>query len=71
MAWAGVAAVLKRLFNMSEFIVTLMLNMIADYFVAWVITYPLMDPEAYSPMTRQIDARGWLPKWAASIFRRW
>ena len=62
MAWAGVAAVLKRFFNMSEFIVTLMLNMIADYFVAWMITYPLMDPEAFSPMTRQIDRAGWLPE---------
>ena len=62
MAWAGVAAFLKRAFNMSEFIVTLMLNMIADFFVAWVITYPLMDPEAYSPMTLQIDSRGWLPE---------
>jgi simple sugar transport system permease protein len=62
MAWAGVAALLKRLFNMSEFIVTLMLNMIADFFVAWVITYPLMDSEAYSPMTMQIDSQGWLPE---------
>jgi ABC-type uncharacterized transport system permease subunit len=61
-AWAGVAALLKRLFNMNEFIVTLMLNMIADYFVAWVITYPLMDSEAYSPMTRQIDSAGFMPE---------
>jgi ABC-type uncharacterized transport system permease subunit len=62
MAWAGVAAFLKRAFNMNEFIVTLMLNMIADFFVAWVITYPLMDPEAYSPMTLPIDSHGWLPE---------
>jgi simple sugar transport system permease protein len=62
MAWAGVAALLKRFFNMSEFIVTLMLNMIADFFVAWVITYPLMDPEAFSPMTRQITVNAWLPE---------
>ena len=33
--WAGIAALLRRFFDMSEFIVTLMLNMIADYFTAW------------------------------------
>ena len=30
--WSGVAALLKYWFDMSEFITTLMLNMIADYF---------------------------------------
>jgi general nucleoside transport system permease protein len=59
--WAGVAALLRRLFNMSEFIVTLMLNMVADFFTAWAIAYPFMDTTAYSPMTRQIDKAGWLP----------
>ncbi len=59
--WAGVAAFFKRAFKMSEFIVTLMLNMLADFFTAWVITYPYRDPEAYSPMTRQISQTAWLP----------
>ena len=35
-----VVAALRRLFDMSEFISTLMLNMIADFFTAWVIAYP-------------------------------
>ena len=61
-AWAGVAALLRLAFNMNEFIVTLMLNMIADFFTAWVITYPFMDPEAYSPMTPPIDTSGWMPE---------
>lgn len=60
--WAGVAAMLKRWFNMSEFIVTLMLNMLADFFTAWVITYPLMDPTAYMAMTPQISRSAWLPE---------
>ncbi len=60
-AWAGVAAFLRRAFNMSEFISTLMLNMIADFFTAWAIAYPLMDHTAFSPMTPQIDKAGWLP----------
>jgi ABC-type uncharacterized transport system permease subunit len=49
--WAGLAALLRILFNMSEFIVTLMLNFVADYFTAWVIAFPLLDPKAFSPMT--------------------
>lgn len=63
MLWAGIAALLRRLFDMSEFIVTLMLNMIADYFTAWAITAPFKDPAAFSPMTPQINPNGWLPKW--------
>ena len=60
-AWAGVAAALRRAAGMSEFIVTLMLNMIADSFTQWVITGPLLDPAAFSPMTRPIAPGGWLP----------
>lgn len=59
--WAGVAALLRRAFNMSEFIVTLMLNSIADLFTFWAITGPLADPAAFSPMTPAISAAGWLP----------
>ena len=33
--WSGLAAVLRLWFNMSEFITTLMLNMIADFFTLW------------------------------------
>ncbi len=63
MLWAGIAALLRRFFDMSEFIVTLMLNMIADFFTAWAITEPFKDPAAFSPMTPQINPNGWLPKW--------
>ena len=59
--WSGLAALLKRAFAMDEFIVTLMLNFIADYFALWVITYPLFDPSALSPMTRRISTAAWLP----------
>ncbi|MHB8933437.1 MAG: ABC transporter permease subunit, partial [Bellilinea sp.] len=41
--WSGVAAMLKHWFNMSEFITTLMLNMIADFFTYWAITYPFFE----------------------------
>jgi simple sugar transport system permease protein len=61
-AWAGVAALFKQWFGMSEFIVTLMLNMIADFFTAWAISGPLMDRTAFSPMTPAIATAGWLPE---------
>ncbi|MCE5192823.1 MAG: ABC transporter permease [Candidatus Cryosericum sp.] len=59
--WSGFAALLKRVFAMDEFIVTLMLNFVADYFALWVITYPLFDTSASSPMTRPISMAAWLP----------
>ena len=59
--WSGVAALLRYWFDMSEFIVTLMLNMIADFFTMWAITYPFKDVTAYSAMTPQINPNGWLP----------
>ncbi|MEN6296558.1 MAG: hypothetical protein ABFC92_01260, partial [Rectinema sp.] len=59
--WSGLAGLLKQAFGMSEFIVTLMLNMIADFFTAWVIAYPLMDRKAFSPMTPPIARSGWMP----------
>jgi general nucleoside transport system permease protein len=60
--WSGIAAALRRLFNMDEFITTLMLNMIADFLTYWAISYPIMDQTAFSPMTPQIDKAGWMPE---------
>ncbi len=60
--WSGLAALLRMAFNMSEFIVTLMLNMIADFFTAWAIAGPFMDKTAFSAMTPQIDQSAWLPE---------
>ncbi|MCD6577131.1 MAG: ABC transporter permease [Anaerolineaceae bacterium] len=60
--WSGLAGLMRRWFNMDEFITTLMLNMVADYFTYWAITYPLFDQEAYSPMTPAINLKGWMPE---------
>lgn len=60
--WAGIAAAFRRWFDMSEFITTLMLNMIADFFTLWVISAPLYDPQAFSPMTPRIAESGQLPQ---------
>jgi len=59
--WSGVAALLRRAFHMSEFISTLMLNFIADLLIIYLISEPLMDPAAFSPMTRRIAPAGQLP----------
>lgn len=60
--WSGAAALMRRWFNMDEFITTLMLNMIADFFTYWAITHPFFDENAYSPMTPLINENGWLPQ---------
>jgi len=59
--WSGIAALMRRWFNMDEFITTLMLNMIADFLTYWAISYPIYDKTAFSPMTPQINQNGWLP----------
>jgi simple sugar transport system permease protein len=60
--WSGVAALLRLRFGMNEFITTLMLNMIADAFTLWVITYPLREIGANSTMTPLIARGGWMPE---------
>ncbi len=59
--WSGLAGVLRLWFGMDEFITTLMLNMIADFFTYWAISHPFFDQAAYSPMTPAITSNGWLP----------
>jgi len=61
--WSGVAALLKYWFNMSEFITTLMLNMIADFFTYWAINYPFFEKNANHPQTPLIAKSGWMPEW--------
>jgi simple sugar transport system permease protein len=54
---------LKHWFNMTEFITTLMMNMIADFFTAWAIQYPFFEKNAYYPQTPLIAESGWMPVW--------
>lgn len=60
--WSGIAALLKGLFNMSEFITTLMLNFVADYFTYWAITHPFFEKGALNPQTPMINRNGWMPE---------
>lgn len=50
--YASIAAIGKKLFGMSEFITTLMLNFIANYFTQYLVTNPLMDTNSSWPMSR-------------------
>lgn len=59
--WAAVAAAGKKLFGMNEFIITLMLNFIADYFVRYLISTPLKDPGSQWPASRVAAEKGILP----------
>ena len=61
--YSGIAALLKYWFNMSEFITTLMLNMIADYFTYWAITFPFFEKNATFPQTPLIYEGGWMLEW--------
>ena len=61
--WSGMAGLLKHWFNMSEFITTLMLNMIADFFTYWAINYPFFEKNANHPQTPLITENGWMPEW--------
>lgn len=59
--WAALAAVLRTRAGMNEFIVTLMLNSVAEKVTLWAISYPLQDQGASTPMTPPIAAAGRLP----------
>lgn len=59
--WAGLAAFGKKKFGMNEFIITLMLNFIADYFVRYLISTPLKDPGTQWPASRVVSDSGILP----------
>lgn len=60
--WSGIAALFRKWFSMDEFITTLMLNIIADFFTYWAISYPLFEKGANSPQTPQIAKTAWLPE---------
>ena len=58
--WSLLAALMKLKWRMNEFITTLMLNFVADYFTQWLISGPMLEPRAYSPMTRMTNPQAWL-----------
>ena len=59
--WALIAAVLKAKFNISEIIVTIMLNYIAISFLGYAVRSFLMDPSGNVPQSAKIAANLRLP----------
>ncbi len=59
--WSALAAVMRTRAGMNEFIVTLMLNSVAEKVTLWAISYPLQDQAASTPMTPPIADAGRLP----------
>ena len=53
--WALIAAICKAKFNISEIIVTIMLNYIAINFLGYAVRSFLMDPEGNVPQYAKID----------------
>lgn len=60
--FAGLAGILRLAFNMNEFITTLMMNFIAEYFITYLVTYPLKDPNSRWPMSAKILDAGIYPR---------
>ena len=59
--WALIAAVFKTRFNISEIIVTIMLNYIVINFLGYAVRSFLMDPAGNVPQSAKIDQAAQLP----------
>lgn len=59
--YAGLAALGKLHFGMNEFIITLMMNFVADYFTQYLVTKPLLDPKSSWPMSKVLPSRAVMP----------
>ena len=59
--WAGVAAWLKRRFDTTEVVSTLLLNFVALNFVAFLVRGPLQEPTGAYPQSAVLDSVARLP----------
>jgi len=59
--WAGIVAAMRRFYRMDEFISTLMMNFVAEYFTIYLVTYPFLDKKAYVPATKLIKRLYFMP----------
>lgn len=69
-AWGALAGFLKARFNTSEVIITIMLNYVALYFVAWLVASPLQAPGGI-PQTRALPDAYHLPKLMTGSRAHW
>lgn len=66
--WALIAAVFKTRFNISEIIVTIMLNYIVINFLGYAVRSFLMDPAGNVPQSAKIDQAVQLPNLISTRF---
>lgn len=59
--WAGLAALLKLRFGISEIISTIMLNFIAEYTILYLARQPLKDPDSFLPQSMQLVGPARMP----------
>jgi general nucleoside transport system permease protein len=60
-AWAGIAAILKRRFDVLEVISTLMLNFVAAFGVSYLVRGPMQEPTHIYPQTATLAPPARLP----------
>ena len=60
-AWAGVAALLKRRYAVTEVVSTLLLNFVALYLVGFLVRGPLQEPSRAYPQSAVLDPGVRLP----------
>lgn len=58
--WGWLAGLLKSKFGISEFLTTLMMNYIANFFTQWAVNNPFKDV-GMIPQTPKIAENAWLP----------
>ena len=59
--WAGIAALLKRRYAVTEVVSTLLLNFVAAYFVGFLIRGPLQEPTGAYPQSATLEPVARLP----------
>ncbi len=75
-AWGGIAGVLKAYFNVNEILSTIMLNQIANFWMMYLVSNVLVDPEkkklgAPIPETRRMPRQFDLPRIGESVDKLW
>ncbi len=74
--WGGIAGVLKAYFNVNEILSTIMLNQIANFWMMYLVSNVLVDPEkkklgAPIPETRRMPRQFDLPRIGESVDKLW
>lgn len=59
--WAGIAALLKRRYAVTEVVSTLLLNFVAAYLVSYLIRGPLQEPTGAYPQSSLLEPAARLP----------